>query len=66
MFDIVSILQESRLFSTIEVLELIDEETVKTIRVKAKVIDDTILFIMKYSGLTVISIHITGKRKMEN
>lgn len=45
MFDIVSILRESRLFSTIEVLELIDEETVKVIRIRATLIDGSILFI---------------------
>ncbi len=45
MFDIVSLLRESKLFSDIEVLELIDEDTIKVIKVKAKVIDGTILFV---------------------
>ena len=45
MFEIVSLLRESKLFSDIEVLELIDEELVKVIKIKAKVSDDTILFI---------------------
>jgi hypothetical protein len=45
VFEIVSLLRESKLFSDIEVLELIDEDTIKVIKVRAKVIDGTILFI---------------------
>jgi hypothetical protein len=45
VFDIVVLLRESPLFSDIEVSELIDEDTIKVIKVKAKVIDGTVLFV---------------------
>ncbi len=45
MHGIVIALKESGLFKAIDVVELIDEESVKLIKVKAKVLDDTLLFI---------------------
>lgn len=45
MLGIISALSESNLFSSIEVVELIDEDLVKLIRIKAKVLDGTILYV---------------------
>ncbi len=49
MFKIVSTLKKSRIFSFIDVVELIDEESVKLIKVKAKVINETLLYITELS-----------------
>ena len=45
MHGIISALHESKLFTSIDVLNLIDEDTVKLIKVRAKVLDGTILYI---------------------
>ena len=45
MHRIISALKESNLFTLIEVIELIDEESVKLLKVKAKIIDKTLLHI---------------------
>ena len=45
MLGIISALSESNLFSSIDVVELIDEDLVKLIRIKAKVLDRTILYV---------------------
>lgn len=45
MLGIISALSESNLFSSIDVVELIDEDLVKLIRIKAKVLDGTILYV---------------------
>lgn len=45
MQGIISALKESDLFKSIEITELIDEESVKLLRVKAKVLDETLLYI---------------------
>ena len=45
MLGIISALRESNLFSSIDVVELIDEDPVKLIRIKAKVLDGTILYV---------------------
>jgi len=42
---IVSALNESNLFNAIDVLDLIDEDCVKLIKIKAKALDGTILYI---------------------
>ncbi len=44
MQGIVLALKESNLFTSVEVIELIDEESVKLLRVKAKVLDETLLY----------------------
>ncbi len=45
MHGIVIALKKSGLFKAIDVVELIDEESVKLIKVKAKALDDTLLYI---------------------
>lgn len=45
MLGIVKLLKESGLFAAIKVLELIDEELVKVIKIKAEVSDGTLLYI---------------------
>ncbi|MBI5180044.1 MAG: hypothetical protein HZA05_01415 [Nitrospirae bacterium] len=45
MYRIITALKESRLFPSIDVIDLIDEESVKLIRIKAKVLDGTFLYI---------------------
>jgi hypothetical protein len=45
LFNIISVLKESNLFSSVEVLDLIDEETVSLIKVKAQLKDGTLLYI---------------------
>ncbi len=45
MLGIVIALKESGLFKAIDVVELIDEESVKLIRLKARVLDGTLLYI---------------------
>ena len=45
MLGIISALSESNLFSSVDVVELIDEDLVKLIRIKAKVLDGTILYV---------------------
>ena len=45
MQGIISALKESKLFESIKVLELIDEETIKLIKIKAPLKDGSTLFI---------------------
>jgi len=45
VLGIISALSESNLFSSVDVVELIDEDLVKLIRIKAKVLDGTILYV---------------------
>ena len=45
MQKIISALKKSKLFTSINIIELIDEETVKLIKVKANVLNGTVLFI---------------------
>ncbi len=45
MQGIISALKESDLFTSIEVIELVDEESVKLLKVKAKIVDETLLYI---------------------
>lgn len=45
MHGIVSKLKESNLFASIDVINLIDEESAKLIKIKASVLDGTILYI---------------------
>ena len=45
MYDIISTLKKSNLITSIEVIELIDEESVKLIKLKAKIIDGSLLYI---------------------
>lgn len=45
MHGIVLALKESNLFKDIDVIELVDEESVKLVRIKAKVINGTLLYI---------------------
>lgn len=45
MQGIVSALKESDLFTSIEVIELIDEESVKLLKVRAKIVNETLLYI---------------------
>ncbi|MFQ5901615.1 MAG: DUF6516 family protein, partial [Thermodesulfobacteriota bacterium] len=45
MQGIVSVLKNSKLFTSIDIIELIDEESVKLIKLKAKVLDGTLPYI---------------------
>ncbi|CAD7780316.1 MAG: hypothetical protein KIIPBIDF_01320 [Candidatus Methanoperedenaceae archaeon GB50] len=45
MYDIISILKKSNPVTSIEVIEFIDEESVKLIKLKAKIIDGSLLYI---------------------
>ncbi|MDR4508724.1 MAG: DUF6516 family protein [Candidatus Brocadiaceae bacterium] len=45
MYAIVSTLKESHLFPSVDIIDLVDEESVKLIRIKARVLDGTILYI---------------------
>ncbi len=45
MYGIVSALRESNLFKSIDVLNLIDEDSAKLIKIKANGLDGTILYI---------------------
>lgn len=45
MHEIISALKESKLFPSIDIVELIDEEYVRLIKVKASVLDGTMLYI---------------------
>ncbi|MCR4321636.1 MAG: hypothetical protein NUV74_15035 [Candidatus Brocadiaceae bacterium] len=45
MHGIVSALSESNLFKSIDILDLIDENSAKLIKIKAKGLDGTILYI---------------------
>ena len=45
MYDIISILKKSNPVTSIEVIEFIDEESVKLIKLKAKIIDGSLLCI---------------------
>ena len=47
MHEIILTLKESNLFHSIDVVELIDEESVTLIKIKAKVLDGTILYIIE-------------------
>lgn len=45
MHGIISALKKSKLFTSIDVIDFIDEETVKLIKIRADVIDETVLYI---------------------
>lgn len=45
MHGIISALKKSKLFTSIDVIDLIDEETVKLIKIRADVLDGTVLYI---------------------
>ena len=47
MHRIIPALKESNLFTSIKVIELIDEESVRLIKVQAKVLNGTILYIIE-------------------
>lgn len=49
MYGIISALKESKLCDLINIIELIDEESVKLIKIKAKLLDKTLLYITKLS-----------------
>ena len=66
MLGIISALSESNLFSSIDVVELIDEDLVKLIRIKAKVLDGTILYVTELTQGITRNIPITGRRRMGN
>ncbi|MBI3582974.1 MAG: hypothetical protein HY096_03360 [Nitrospinae bacterium] len=51
MHGIISKLKESNLFTSIDVTDLIDEEYTKLIKVKAKILDGTILYITELHTL---------------
>ncbi len=48
MDRIISALNASNLFSAIDVLELIDEDWVKLLKIKAKALDGAILYITEF------------------
>lgn len=45
MYEIIPALKQSGLFSSIDIIELIDEESVRFIKIKAKVLDGSVLYI---------------------
>lgn len=45
MYEIISSIKESDIFVSIDIIDLIDEETVKLLRIKAKVVDGSTLYI---------------------
>jgi hypothetical protein len=45
LYGIISALKESHLFTSIDVVDLIDEEYVNLLRIKAKVMDGSLLYI---------------------
>lgn len=45
MYEIIPALKQSGLFSSIDIIELIDEESVRFIKIKAKVLDSSVLYI---------------------
>lgn len=45
MYEIISKLKESGIFASIDVVEFVDEESVKLIKIKAKVLDESLLYI---------------------
>ncbi len=49
MYKIVSALKESKIFSFINVIELLDEDSVKLIKIKARLLNDTLLYITELS-----------------
>ena len=55
MYGIVSSLRKSGLFRSVEVIELIDEETVKLIKIQAEITDGSILYITE--------LHTSGSQK---
>jgi hypothetical protein len=59
-------LKQSDLFLSIEIIELIDEESVKLLKLKAKVLDGSFLFINELNRIDYQSIHTIGRKKMEN
>ena len=51
MHELISVLHHSKLFTSINIVELIDEESVKLLKLKAKVIDGTFLYITELHTL---------------
>ncbi|MBI4645296.1 MAG: hypothetical protein HY738_01565 [Bacteroidia bacterium] len=51
MFGIIQSLKNSGLFTSIDIIELIDEETVKFVKIEAKVIDGSIFYISELNSL---------------
>lgn len=47
MYEIINFLKTSEIVSQIEILELIDEHSVQSIKIKAKLIGETFLFIQE-------------------
>jgi len=45
LYEIIPALKQSGLFSSIDIIELIDEESVRFIKIKAKVLDSSVLYI---------------------
>ena len=45
MHGIILALKESNLFKSIEVIDFIDEESIKLLRIKVKILDGTLLYI---------------------
>ncbi len=45
MYEIISVLKESQLFTSIDIIDLIDEEHVQLLRIKARVIDGSLLYV---------------------
>lgn len=51
MHGIISALKESNLFTAVNIGELIDEETVKLVKIKAEVLDGTLLYVTELHAL---------------
>ena len=47
MYEIIELLRQSKIVSQVEVLELIDDRSVRSIKVKAKLINESHLFIQE-------------------
>lgn len=50
MYEIINLLNQSKMVSRVEVLELVDEQSVQFIKIKAKLIDESLLFIQETSS----------------
>lgn len=45
MYEIINILNQSKIVTSLEVLELVDESSIQAIKIKAELIDESYLFI---------------------
>lgn len=68
MQGIITALKESNLFCSIDVIELIDEDTIKLLKLKARVTDGTLLYITELHSppLSEICLSLAERRRRSN